>query len=78
MPKRKAEEAGLPPTIRQEPARTEGTGPFVVYFPSRFEPQGDAACEWQAYAQGQRKNQYVVVAKTVCAGPEGGCALGSC
>lgn len=63
MGKRKADEAGLPHTVRQEPAPVAGTGPFVVYFPSRFEPEGDVACEWQAYAH-QRKNQYTVVART--------------
>ncbi|KAL4421053.1 hypothetical protein ABPG77_007528, partial [Micractinium sp. CCAP 211/92] len=63
MGKRKADEAGLPHAIRQEPAPSGGTGPFVVYFPSRFEPDGDVACEWQAYAH-QRKNQFTVVART--------------
>lgn len=67
MGKRKADEAGLPHTVRQEPAPVAGTGPFVVYFPSRFEPEGDVACEWQAYAH-QRKNQYTVVARTVSCG----------
>jgi hypothetical protein len=65
MPKRKAGEAGLPATIRQEPASTSGSGPFVVYFPSAFEPNGSIPCEWQTYAHSERKNQYVVVAKTV-------------
>ncbi len=67
MGKRKADEAGLPHAIRQEPAPSGGTGPFVVYFPSRFEPDGDVACEWQAYAH-QRKNQFTVVARTVSEG----------
>ena len=65
MPKRKAGDAGLPATIRQEPASTSGSGPFVVYFPSSFEPNGSIPCEWQTYAHSERKNQYVVVAKTV-------------
>ena len=68
MPKRKAEEEArrLPDTIVQEPASTSGgTGPFVVYFPSRFDPQGSEPCEWQAYESKERKQQYVVVAKTV-------------
>lgn len=64
MPKRKAAEA-LPASIAQEPASTSGTGPFVVYFPSRFDPKGGVACEWQTYAHSERKNQYMVVAKTV-------------
>ncbi|EFN53299.1 hypothetical protein CHLNCDRAFT_136963 [Chlorella variabilis] len=63
MPKRKAAEA-LPASIAQEPASTSGTGPFVVYFPSRFDPKGGVACEWQTYAHSERKNQYMVVAKT--------------
>lgn len=66
MGKRKAEEAGLPARIEQQPASTSGTGPFVVYFPSRFEPNsGDTACEWQAYAHSERRNQYELVARTV-------------
>lgn len=66
MGKRKAEEAGLPARIEQQPASTSGAGPFVVYFPSRFEPNsGDTACEWQAYAHSERRNQYQLVARTV-------------
>ncbi|PRW60044.1 DNA-directed RNA polymerase I subunit RPA49 [Chlorella sorokiniana] len=65
MGKRKAEAAGLPARIEQQPASTSGTGPFVVYFPSRFEPNsGDTACEWQAYAHSERRNQYQLVART--------------
>lgn len=65
MGKRKAEEAGLG-SIEQQAASTSGTGPFVVYFPSRFEPNsGDTACEWHAYAHGERRNQYQLVARTV-------------
>ena len=38
----------------------------MVYFPSRFEPNsGGTACEWQAYAHGERRNQYELVARTV-------------
>jgi len=76
MGKRTAEEAGLPARIRQEPASTNGTGPFVVYFPSRFEPNADVACEWQAYSHGQRRNQYVVVARTVSDGRSDGPGCG--
>ncbi len=66
MGKRKAEEAGLPARIEQQPASTSGAGPFVVYFPSRFEPNsGDTACEWHAYAHSERRNQYQLVARTV-------------
>jgi hypothetical protein len=67
MSKRKASEAlgGLPSTLVQEPAGTSGTGPFTVHFPSRFDPTGDVACEWDAYAHSERRNQYVVVARTV-------------
>lgn len=66
-PKRKADDAlgGLPARLAQEPASTTGTGPFMVYFPSRFDPSGDIACEWESYAHTARKNQYVVVGKTV-------------
>lgn len=63
--KRSAEAAGLGPRVSQEPASTSGTGPFIVYFPSRFEPNGDTACQWQAYAHKDRRNQYVLVAETV-------------
>lgn len=67
MTKRKASEAlgGLPSTLVQEPAKASGVGPFVVHFPSRFDPTGDVACEWDAYAHSERRNQYVVVARTV-------------
>ncbi|KAI7844622.1 hypothetical protein COHA_001712 [Chlorella ohadii] len=65
MGKRKAEEPGLPARIEQQPASTSGAGPFVVYFPSRFEPNsGDTACEWHAYAHSERRNQYQLVART--------------
>lgn len=65
--KRKAAEAGLPSSLAQEPAGTSGTGPFVVYFPSGYEPNAgdDAACEWAAYAHKDRRNQFQLVAKTV-------------
>lgn len=65
MGKRKADEAGLPDRLSQQPAPSKGTGPFLVYFPSRFQPNGDIACEWQAYAHRERRNQYVVVGQTV-------------
>ena len=68
MGKRKAAEAGLPDRLSQQPAPAKGTGPFLVYFPSRFQPNGDIACEWQAYAHRERRNQYVVVGQTVSTG----------
>ena len=65
MPKRTAGDAALEGTLKQEPASTSGSGPFVVYFPSAFQPNGSIPCEWQSYAHSERKSQYVVVAKTV-------------
>jgi DNA-directed RNA polymerase I subunit RPA49 len=64
MPKRKADDA-LQSSLEQQPAKSSGTGPFAVYFPSRFDPNGDIACEWQAYSHSQRRNQLLLVAKTV-------------
>lgn len=85
MGKRKAEEAGLPAQIDQHPCSASGTGPFTVYFPSGFNPNGeDAACEWAAYEHSKGKNHFSLVARTVrdrsaasiAPGGAGGAAVG--
>ena len=73
--KRKAEAPAAPPardreppppaSLSQVPAGTSGTGPFVVYFPSRWEPEEGPACEWAAYGHRQRRGAFEVVAATV-------------
>ena len=65
--KRKADEAGIDmPDIEQQPCSTSGTGPFAVYFPSGFDPNGeDAEVAWSAYEHAQRRNHFSLVACTV-------------
>lgn len=63
--KRSAAEAGLGGSIKQAPAGTSGQGPWVVHFPSGFNPEGDVACEWESYAHSERRNQHVLVARGV-------------
>lgn len=62
--KRKAEHAAaVPDSIEMKPK--DGNAPFVVYFPSGFNPERAAAeCAWDTYAHDKKKNQYAVVAKT--------------
>lgn len=65
MVKRKASDLSHLESIDQQAASTSGTGPFVVYFPSGFDPNaGDGRVEWQVYAHQQRKRQYELVART--------------
>jgi hypothetical protein len=72
MVKRKASDLSHLESIDQQAASTSGTGPFVVYFPSGFDPNaGDGRVGWQAYAHQQRKRQYELVARTV----RGRCAM---
>eukprot|EP00887_Chlorella_sp_A99_P006690 scaffold3.g6690.t1 len=65
MGKRKAQEAGLPPTLVAEPVEAQGVGPFAVYFPSGVEPNASsAALRWEAAKSAQQKNHFVLSAKT--------------
>jgi hypothetical protein len=58
---------GLPTSIEVQAAPSGAVPPpFAVYFPSGFEPtSNEAACEWRTYSHVGRKNQYMLVAKTV-------------
>ncbi len=67
MGKRKErDEAALPAVLDQVPSTSGGTGPFAVYFPSGFNPNGDTAqCSWASYEHAKGRNHYTLVARTV-------------